>query len=252
MKSIALLPLIAASYLFAEPMIPFEGQTAQVEIPLKDEALTLRHMHLEGNITYRSGGVNTVTVTLSDYDADEELEFMRAYLNYNEENHVLEIQLPPDVLSDTDIIIEGPSQVNLKLQNTDGDIEISDTSGEHEIHSIDGNIILSNVTGGLYIASVDGDISLISRNLESLTAIHCNTVDGDLNLELPADINADIQANTIDGDIIIEMPNNNLKMPRSPVGSSVQGTLGDGGIMIQLNTVDGEITLKPVENNGVL
>ena len=73
--------------------------------------------------------------------------------------------------------------------------------------------------------------------------VHLRNVNGGIRLEVPEQINADLEIRTTNGRITTDLPITTTRETRR----RVEGTLGAGGPDLRLRTVNGSITLGPAE-----
>lgn len=146
---------------------------------------------------------------------------------------------PLDV--DVEYTVRIPAGVALTVNTVDGDIEARGLDTPAELQSVDGSITFDGVAPQA-MHTVDGKITarITDRDWSHNLAVH--TVDGAIDLTLPASINARISGSTVDGGIDSDFP---LTVNGRFGPKSMKGDIGDGrGPSIQLSTVDGEIRLR--------
>jgi DUF4097 and DUF4098 domain-containing protein YvlB len=68
-------------------------------------------------------------------------------------------------------------------------------------------------------------------------------VNGSINLEVPDQLNADVEIRTTNGRLTTDVPVTTTRETRR----LVEGTLGEGGPDLRLKTVNGSITLGPAD-----
>jgi len=72
-------------------------------------------------------------------------------------------------------------------------------------------------------------------------ALDFRTVNGEITLDLPANLSTEVRASTVNGDIVTDFP----LMVRGRLGPrSLRGTIGSGGRRLALETVNGSIRLR--------
>ncbi len=159
-----------------------------------------------------------------------------------------------------DIIIQMPREGKVNLRTGDGKIELAGLKGEMDLHSGDGSETLDSVDGRLRANTSDGHIRASGRFDEldlktgdghldvraaqgsSLTANwRLETGDGNVSLEVPGELSADVDLHTGDGHIDLDMPVTTSGKMRE---NEVRGKLNGGGSLLTIHTGDGSIHLR--------
>jgi hypothetical protein len=131
-----------------------------------------------------------------------------------------------------------PAGVALSARTVDGDVNATGLASDIRAATVDGDVRVAT-TGAASAATVDGDITAkVDRVAGPLSF---TTVDGDIHVALPANVDAQISMSTLDGEIRTDFPLGERKS--GWVGRSASATLGRGGPAISLKTIDGDITL---------
>jgi Putative adhesin len=149
---------------------------------------------------------------------------------------------------------------NVDLSAGDGSITAQSIKGNSRFHTGDGHIEARGLDGQVDASSGDGHINIEGRfdNLQlkagdgSVTAradagsrvngpwtIH--TGDGSVDLEVPGDLQANIEASTNDGHISMGLP---LTVEGTFSSSRISGKLNGGGQTVTIHTGDGSIHLN--------
>ena len=159
-----------------------------------------------------------------------------------------------------DIIIQMPREGRVNLRTGDGKIELSGLKGEMDLHSGDGSENLDALDGKLRASTGDGNIRASGRfdeldlktgdgHLEvratagsSLAAgWRLETGDGNVILEIPGDMAADVDLHTSDGHIDLDLPVTTEGKIRE---NEIRGKLNGGGGLLTIRTGDGSIHLR--------
>jgi DUF4097 and DUF4098 domain-containing protein YvlB len=159
-----------------------------------------------------------------------------------------------------DIIIQMPREGRVNLRTGDGKIDIAGLKGEMDLHTGDGSENLEAVDGKLHATTGDGHITAHGRfdELElktgdghvevraaggsSLsTGWRLETGDGNVSLEVPAELAADVDLHTSDGHIDLDVPITTEGKIRQ---NEVHGKLNGGGSLLTIRTGDGSIHLR--------
>ena len=159
-----------------------------------------------------------------------------------------------------DVIIQMPREGRVNLRTGDGKIDIAGLKGEMDLHTGDGSENLEAVDGKLHATTGDGHITAQGRfdELElktgdghvevraaggsSLTAgWRLETGDGNVSLEVPGELAADVDLHTSDGHIDLDLPITTEGQTRQ---NEVRGKLNGGGSLLTIRTGDGSIHLR--------
>jgi DUF4097 and DUF4098 domain-containing protein YvlB len=159
-----------------------------------------------------------------------------------------------------DVIIQMPREGRVNLRTGDGKIDLAGLKGEMDLHTGDGSENLDAVDGKLHATTGDGHITAQGRfdelelktgdghvdvraaNGSALTAgWRLETGDGNVSLEVPGDLAADVDLHTSDGHIDLEMPVSTEGKLRE---NEVRGKLNGGGSQLTIRTGDGSIHLR--------
>jgi DUF4097 and DUF4098 domain-containing protein YvlB len=159
-----------------------------------------------------------------------------------------------------DVIIQMPREGRVNLRTGDGKIDVAGLKGDMDLHSGDGSENLEAVDGKLHATTGDGHITAHGRfdELELKTGDghvevraaggsslaagwRLETGDGNVSLELPGELAADVDLHTSDGHIDLDMPITTEGKIRQ---NEVRGKLNGGGSSLTIRTGDGSIHLK--------
>jgi DUF4097 and DUF4098 domain-containing protein YvlB len=159
-----------------------------------------------------------------------------------------------------DVIIQMPREGRVNLRTGDGKIDIAGLKGEMDLHTGDGSENLEGVDGKLHATTGDGHITAHGRfdELELKTGDghvevratggsslaagwRLETGDGNVSLEVPGELAADVDLHTSDGHIDLDMPITTEGKIRQ---NEVRGKLNGGGSLLTIRTGDGSIHLR--------
>jgi hypothetical protein len=159
-----------------------------------------------------------------------------------------------------DIVIQMPRVGRVNLRTGDGKIDIAGLKGDMDLHSGDGSENLEGVEGKLHASTGDGHITAHGRfdelelktgdghvdvraaNGSSLASgWRLETGDGNVSLEVPGDLAADVDLRTSDGHIDLDLPVTAEGKVRE---NEVRGKMNGGGSLLTIRTGDGSIHLR--------
>jgi DUF4097 and DUF4098 domain-containing protein YvlB len=169
-------------------------------------------------------------------------------------------ELDLDVRTGDGNVTAQPVAGRIKIDTGDGNVTASGLKGDIYMHSGDGHIEGANLDGSLNVDTGDGHITVLGRfdtlNLKtgdgsieaSATAgskiasswtLHSG--DGHINLRLPDNFNADLEAHTGDGRITLDIP---ISVSGSLSHSAIRGKINGGGGQLRVSSGDGSIHLE--------
>ena len=131
---------------------------------------------------------------------------------------------------------------DMYLQTGDGHIEGRDLDGSLEAQSGDGHMSISGRFDTLILKTGDGSINArASRGSKIASSWTVHTGDGSVDLVVPADLQANIDASTSDGHISLGIP---VTVEGSMSTSQIHGKMNGGGQTLSIHTGDGSIRLS--------
>jgi len=128
-----------------------------------------------------------------------------------------------------------------EIDLVNGNLLIVGVEGGMEAETVNGNIVVRDAAGDASLSTVNGGIEFFADRLDFGERIDLETVNGTVDLYLPASAGAEIRAESVNGrlsnDFDIEVHKGKY------VGSDFKGTVGGGGARVDLETVNGSITV---------
>jgi len=148
----------------------------------------------------------------------------------------------------------------IHIDTGDGNINATGIKGDMYMHTGDGHIDASNLDGTLKVDTGDGHVTVGGRfdaldlhtgdgNIDA-SAMNGSKVasgwtlhsgDGRINLRVPGDLSADLDAHTGDGSITVDLP---VTVSGSMGHSSVHGKMNGGGGQLRITSGDGSIHVE--------
>jgi DUF4097 and DUF4098 domain-containing protein YvlB len=236
--------------------------------PARPGRLTVSLM--QGKIMVKGHDANNViveTVTGDDDDDDRQERGKRAGLRrirntasgltIEEENN--EMRISTQMHHETALSISVPVRTSLKLTLMNGDdIVVERVEGDLEVNNMNGDITLTNVAGTGIIHSANGEIKAQFTRVTG-KPMSFTTLNGDVDVSLPADIKATVRLDSGHGDIYTDFP---IEMMPTTMQQTVQddrgkggkfrikmekamvGKINSGGVEYTLKTLNGDIHLR--------
>lgn len=141
----------------------------------------------------------------------------------------------------------------IKLIN--GSLDVAGVNGEVHASCINGTLSAKELGGRAKLSTVNGQLE--AKFERAAGEVELSSVNGSIDLTLPSDAKASIEANTVSGGI-----DNDFGLHTNDhrfVGHDLRGELGGGGAQIRLNNVNGAIdihhasdgrSLSPAKDTG--
>ena len=126
-----------------------------------------------------------------------------------------------------------------KIDIVNGRIKIDGVEGAIRAASVNGAVEASHVGGEVSLSSVNGRV--LAEMQSPKRPVSLETVNGSVEMSLPSDAVAEINASTVHGGISNEF---NIPVNRERwVGSELRAKLGEGGPAVKLSAVNGGIQI---------
>jgi DUF4097 and DUF4098 domain-containing protein YvlB len=124
-----------------------------------------------------------------------------------------------------DFDIQVPTRTSVRLQAmNDGAITVENLDGELEVNNLNGPITLNKVAGSVVAHTLNGRVLATITRITAQKAMAFTTLNGIVDVTLPASLKADFKLRSDQGDIFTDF---DLQM--KPAASSVQDTRREGG-----------------------
>ncbi len=134
-----------------------------------------------------------------------------------------------------------PAGVRLdKIESVNSEVTVTGVHGSLAVRSVNGGIRLDGAQAKVDVHTVNGGIRVAFDRLPADGSSNVETVNGGVELLLPADAGAQIDARTVNGGIRSDLP---VTVENSGK-ARLRGTLGAGGATLKVRSVNGGITLR--------
>jgi hypothetical protein len=161
-------------------------------------------------------------------------------------------------ISGTDISVDGPRTrgreswwVSFEVRvPRDSDLWVRAQNGGIEVTGVRGEMDLGTVNGGLELKGVGGEVQAETTNGGVLVELDgtrwdgegltVRTINGGVELAVPARYSAELEAGTVNGGIDFEFP---VEI-RGRLSRRITTTLGNGGPPIRVSTTNGGVTIR--------
>jgi len=159
----------------------------------------------------------------------------------------------------TDITVFVPADTSVKLNSTNnGRIEVEGVSGEIDVNNLNGDISITNVSGAVVAHSLNGRLIVSMNQVTPNRAMSFSTLNGNVDVTLPADVKANLKMKSENGDIFSDFEILLKPTTSSPVTEAsgdkkrykikfdraMQGTINGGGADMSFTTLNGTIYIR--------
>lgn len=262
--------ILAALLAAALPAAAQDGEQVTVPLSHPSQPALVKVSVLNGSITVNGGATGQVVVESSggtsrraERTPPPEAAGMHR-LNTNggvtavEDNNVVTIHT--SVFSGGNLTLSVPAHTSLSLHTVNGgNIVVSNVDGDINAEDINGSITLNNVGGSIIAHGLNGRITATVSRLDESKPSSFSSLNGTIDVTLPADAHANLRMHTDQGDIYMDNgfnfqatrgPNQNPGtrdgngMYKIQVDRSVYGTLNGGGPEIRFENFNGSIFIR--------
>src|ERR1700730_6197180 len=146
--------------------------------------------------------------------------------------------------------LTGPHAARLdEIKMINGELDFTGVSGEVRASCINGKLQAHNLSGRARLSTINGRLDARFDKLAG-SALELNSVNGSVELTIPSDSKAEINASTVSGGIENDF---GLRVNHHRyVGHDLRGELAGGGTLIELNNVNGRIEVRHAEDGRAL
>jgi DUF4097 and DUF4098 domain-containing protein YvlB len=156
-----------------------------------------------------------------------------------------------------EVSIQVPFGTSLKLHGTNGgDIVVDHVSGEIEIDNTNGSAIATHISGSAVLHALNGKVQASLDKITPDKAMSFSTLNGDIDVTLPADTKAKVKMKSDNGEIYSDFDVRLDASGRQPVvedsrsgkgkyrvrfDKAMYGTINGGGPEMQFTTFNGNV-----------
>jgi len=132
------------------------------------------------------------------------LEAGSSELEIEEEDNVISVSSMSEKKA-VDVTLKVPMSVSLELTSQEnGEIRVENVTGEIEAQNLEGPVTMVNIGGTVVCDSMDGDVKVSLTRVTLDKPMSFSTMDGDIDVTLPADIKATLRFKTTEGDVFTD------------------------------------------------
>jgi hypothetical protein len=132
--------------------------------------------------------------------------------------------------------------VKVNLATVNGSLHVKGATVAVDAHTVNGRIEVATLGGPVIAESVNGNVhATIDHLVNSNEPLELITVNGSVQLDAPAQLNALLDAETVNGGVQTDFP---VQINSLKARTRLRGTIGQGGRELRLHTVNGSVTIK--------
>lgn len=154
------------------------------------------------------------------------------------------------------VVARVPRNANLELSTVNnGEVIANNINGKLVLENVNGPITATNINGSVIAESVNDDITVSFTGISADQVMSLTSVNGDLNLGLPADVGVELHIDSAEGEIVsdfeVDVQPSNPVVSREAgrhgvevkVESVIVARINGGGTVIKLKTLNGNINI---------
>ncbi|MEJ8568132.1 DUF4097 family beta strand repeat-containing protein [Elongatibacter sediminis] len=235
----------AASWAHAEV-----SRTEEFNYPLNDGG-RVSLSNINGDIRVTGGNDGAVTIVATRRaNSEEALERLKVVIDASPDAIIIETRRPESRWSwnnsgggSVAYELTVPESARLDgVSTVNGDVTVSGVGGEVRAETVNGDLELDGLAADAGLDTVNGAIRARFSRVGGNQRISADTVNGRIELDLPADTSARVTADTLNGGM--DVGDFGLEVDKGYVGREVDGDIGSGDARIKLDTVNGTIRLR--------
>lgn len=128
-----------------------------------------------------------------------------------------------------------------KAETVNGDVNISDTGAEVRASTVNGSVHAYGASGDLKISTVNGSVHASVARTDH--AVSMESVNGSVELTLPGNADATIEASTVNGNASNAF-GLSVDRPKYGPGAKIRGKIGSGRANVKLSSVNGSVDIR--------
>ena len=139
-----------------------------------------------------------------------------------------------------EFLVRLPDGVRFAGRTVNGDVEALGLSSDVAVSTVNGDVEVAT-TGYAEAATVNGSIDARMGRMDPEGGLSFKTVNGSITLDLPDDVDADLDARWVNGGLDSDLP---LRIDGRMSRQRAEGTFGAGGPELSVSTVNGSIRIR--------
>jgi hypothetical protein len=237
----------------------------RIVVPLShpSQPAQIKFQGLSGNISVRGYAGNEVIIESSGehlrrHDMPDEVRGMRrltnlAGLTAEEDNNIVTVH---SGLGNESLTLQVPTGTSLSLKTLAGTIRVEGVSGDLDVETTNGGITLDQISGSIVAHALNGQVTANVSRLDSGKPSSISTMNGRIELTLPASLRANLTMRSDLGDVYVDQDFDFKLQPGKPGGgaksefsgmtklmadNTIRGAINGGGTEINIRSFNGAI-----------
>lgn len=249
LRALLFLPLLLLTPLLGRAGL-FEHTTTEELSGELSSFASIEIKNVNGPVTLRSGDTDSYHIEITKKSRSEEnLERIEVRRKIDADQIWLEVHIPKkkgwfsmgQIQGSVSIVVIAPATANLReIRSINGSIDLTGFTHETHASSVNGVIRARDLSGSTELDTVNGSIRATFAGLAEDDHLKVSSVNGGIHLELPAQLNADLDTSVVNGRISCDYP---ITLRDGASSRKLRGRIGEGGAAVRASTVNGSIRL---------
>lgn len=137
------------------------------------------------------------------------------------------------------VTLKLPRQISLNAKGVNGPVVTGEIDGPVEIKGVNGKVQIANSIGRALFKGINGSVVVGLKKID-VDGVTLSGINGNIELQLGSDLNADFDAHGMNGRVVSDLPN--VEIDKNKRGS-YQARIGTGGNGIKAKGINGNIRL---------
>ena len=140
------------------------------------------------------------------------------------------------------VTLKLPRQISLNAKGVNGPFVAGEIDGPVEVTGINGKVQIANSVGRALFKGINGSVVVGLKKID-VDGVTLSGINGNIELQLGSDVNADFDAHGMNGRVVSDLPN--VEVDKSKRGT-YWARIGTGGNGIKAKGINGNIRLTRV------
>lgn len=155
-----------------------------------------------------------------------------------------------DRMGNGSVSLTVPVDTSLRLKTLSGGIDVDGVHGEVEVHTLNGHLTLNNISGTVTADSQNGPIRITMDRVSSDKPLTISTLNGLVDLTLPADVKANLTVKSGHGaiysdfDVTLGGSRALRDGDRIRMDNTIRGSINGGGVDLTIHTLNGAVYIR--------
>jgi hypothetical protein len=142
--------------------------------------------------------------------------------------------------TEVEFVVRLPRDVRVDVSTVNGGVDVEGATSEVDARTVNGGIEAMTTGGPVNAGTVNGDIRVRMTQLGNNEELSYETVNGSVTVELPEQLDADVEMTTVNGSLSADYP---LTLQGRISPRRIRATIGQGGRRMEFKTVNGDVRL---------